>query len=257
MTKNVQPSAYVRELFSSAQGEGIHVGRRQLFIRFCECHRACRYCDTPRERAESVRIETAPGRGEYVTEPNPVAVPRLLDLTDIVNSPESAHDDLFLTGGEPLLHAGFLAEFLPAVRRRTGLPVHLETSGDLPDALEQVIGWIDHVLMDIKLPSVTGEQETWAAHQSFLERLNSAGVQTTVKVVVHADTAAADLQTATDLLQHSGGSADVVLQPLTAGSLGGSPPTPEQLLLWQSQMKRSIGRCVRIIPQCHKWIGLL
>ena len=39
--------ANVSEIFVSFQGEGVHAGRRQLFVRFGGCPLRCRYCDTP------------------------------------------------------------------------------------------------------------------------------------------------------------------------------------------------------------------
>ncbi len=38
---------YLSEIFVSFQGEGLHVGRRHLFLRLSGCHLRCRYCDTP------------------------------------------------------------------------------------------------------------------------------------------------------------------------------------------------------------------
>ncbi|HPX77174.1 MAG TPA: 7-carboxy-7-deazaguanine synthase QueE, partial [Methanobacterium sp.] len=37
----------ISEIFSSIQGEGKLVGRRQVFIRFSGCNLTCNYCDTP------------------------------------------------------------------------------------------------------------------------------------------------------------------------------------------------------------------
>ncbi|MFA7368203.1 MAG: 7-carboxy-7-deazaguanine synthase QueE, partial [Kiritimatiellales bacterium] len=169
MNKTSQMTAFVSEIFSSAQGEGINIGRRQLFVRFCECHRNCLYCDTPVERTKSVQIEREPGSGQFEQLPNPLSVKQLLELLTGLNRPEFAHDDLFITGGEPLLQADFLIDFLIEARKQLDLPVHLETSGDLPEPFEKTVEWIDHVLMDIKLPSVTGEPEAWEMHRAFLD----------------------------------------------------------------------------------------
>ena len=39
-------SGYISEVFRSVQGEGIYVGRSQVFVRFCGCSLACVYCDS-------------------------------------------------------------------------------------------------------------------------------------------------------------------------------------------------------------------
>jgi organic radical activating enzyme len=255
--KETHPTAYLSEIFSSAQGEGLHIGRRQLFVRFCECHRNCLYCDTPVERVPAVRIEREPGSGRFDLLPNPLSARQLLEELYAVNRPECAHDDLFITGGEPLLQADFLAELLPKARLRLHLPIHLETSGDLPEPFAKICGAVDHVLMDIKLPSVTGEPESWELHRTFLDQIENEGIGATIKLVVSADTSEADLAEAAELIRASGSAAAVVLQPMTAASKTDRVPTAQQVLAWQSTMARTLGRSVRIIPQCHKMMGLL
>jgi organic radical activating enzyme len=257
MSQKKQLSAFVSEIFSSAQGEGVNIGRRQLFVRFCECHRNCLYCDTPVERTDAVSIEREPGSGRFESVPNPLSAKQLLELLDGLNCPESAHDDLFITGGEPLLQADFLAVFLPKALKRLNLPVHLETSGDLPEPFAKVTDWIDHVLMDIKLPSVTGEPEAWEMHRAFLDIIEREEIGATIKLVVSADTSDSDLAKAAEIIRMSGSQAAVVLQPMTAASKTNRVPTAKQVLTWQSQMAVALGRSVRVIPQCHKMMGLL
>lgn len=257
MSKADKITAFVSEIFSSAQGEGVNIGRRQLFVRFCECHRNCLYCDTPVERTKTVAIEREPGSGKFESVPNPLSVRQLVDLLVELNRPETAHDDLFITGGEPLLQADFLTAFLPEARKRLDLPVHLETSGDLPEEFAKVTEWIDHVLMDIKLPSVTGEAAAWEMHRDFLDIIEHEETGATIKLVVGADTLDADLARSAEIIRASGSLAAVVLQPMTAASKTDRVPTAKQVLTWQSQMACDIGRSVRVIPQCHKLMGLL
>jgi 7-carboxy-7-deazaguanine synthase len=257
MTQKTQCTAFVNEIFSSAQGEGVHIGRRQLFVRFCGCHRKCVYCDTPCERTDTVRIETVPGSGNFKQVPNPLDCDALIKLLKMLYGVVCVHDDLFLTGGEPLLHAEFLTAFLPQAKAEFGLPVHLETSGDLVDAFEQIADRIDHVLMDIKLPSVTGQPQTWMKHQRFMEAIHARRISTTIKLVVSADTAEEDLAEAIELMTATQTEADVVLQPMTAASKTDRVPTAQQVLHWQAEMACSLKRTVRIIPQSHKLMGLL
>lgn len=257
MTEEKQQTAFVSEIFSSAQGEGVKIGRRQLFVRFSGCHRSCIYCDTPFERTETTAVERDPGSGEFDSVPNPMTAEQLLTLLFDLHSEVIAHDDLFITGGEPLLQADFLADFLPKARNRLKLPVHLETSGDLVIPFVSIAEHIDHVLMDIKLPSVTGESETWEAHQRFMEKIRDDEMSATIKLVVSADTTEADLAESVELITATDSCADVVLQPMTAALKTDRVPSAKQVLKWQSDMARALGRTVRVIPQCHKLMGLL
>ncbi|MFO7563346.1 MAG: glycyl-radical enzyme activating protein [Enhygromyxa sp.] len=55
-----------------------------------------------------------------------------------------------LSGGEPVLHARFLQEFLP-LAKRAGLHVAIETSGEYPfRLLESLLPWLDLILFDVK-----------------------------------------------------------------------------------------------------------
>ncbi|MFA5688963.1 MAG: 7-carboxy-7-deazaguanine synthase QueE [Kiritimatiellales bacterium] len=250
-------TAYISEIFSSAQGEGVNIGRRQLFVRVCDCHRDCLYCDTETARTDSVRIETVPGSGKFSFAPNPLSPAKLLDLLQQLNAPQLAHADLFITGGEPLLQVEFLGKFIPTAKHTLKLPVHLETSGDLPDAFAKIAPAVDHILMDIKLPSVTGEPGTWNAHAAFLALINEYKISATIKLVVNSATSDDDLKTAADLIRTSQTPAAIVLQPMTAALRMKNVPTAQQILMWQSNISCAIGRGVRIIPQSHKMMGLL
>jgi 7-carboxy-7-deazaguanine synthase len=257
MENTCNSTAFVSEIFSSAQGEGVNIGRRQLFVRFCECHRRCLYCDTNVERTEFLRVELEPGGDQFLNEPNPVSRERLLELIIQANRPECAHDDLFITGGEPLLYADFLAKLLPETRKTIDLPVHLETSGDKPAEFARIAPWIDHVLMDIKLPSVTGEAGTWDEHLEFLKQIIRFGAGATIKLVVNADTEQDDFKRAAGIIREAESEFPVILQPMTATLQSDRVPTAKQVLDWQSQMAVALGQCVRIIPQTHKIMGLL
>ena len=43
---NLTNKVKIKEIFASIQGEGIFVGVKQIFVRFCRCNLACKYCDT-------------------------------------------------------------------------------------------------------------------------------------------------------------------------------------------------------------------
>ncbi len=262
------PTARAIEVFSGIQGEGLNVGTRQIFIRFAGCDLRCDYCDSAHTwtAPDTCRIEKTPGDRDFEVHPNPVPLPLFLDWIDRQNQP-GLHDSISLTGGEPLLHAAFLAEFLPQLKQRTGLPLYLESGGHRPQQLQRILPYLDLVGMDIKLPSVSGETH-WQAHQEFLSLCCAAGVDVFVKIIVSDDTLETDLEQAAQLVAQVNPQVTVFLQPVTplnageTANFGDRPPhaikspAPTKVLAWQGVMKRWL-KPVRVVPQTHKMLGQL
>ncbi len=113
----VTPTARLVEVFSAIQGEGLNVGTRQIFIRFALCDLRCHFCDSAHtwNAPATCRIERSPGLRDFEIHSNPVPLPILIEWVEQQNLP-CLHDSISLTGGEPLLHAPFLTQFLPQVR---------------------------------------------------------------------------------------------------------------------------------------------
>ncbi|MFB2934542.1 7-carboxy-7-deazaguanine synthase QueE [Aerosakkonemataceae cyanobacterium BLCC-F154] len=252
------PKARLIELFSAIQGEGLNVGTRQIFIRFAICDLRCQYCDSAHtwQTPPTCKIEQTPGKRDFLNYPNPIELTSLLSWVEKQNQP-ALHDSISLTGGEPLLHANFLFQFLPEVRKITGLPIYLETGGHRPEELAMVLPYLDSVGMDIKLPSVSGENY-WSAHQEFLKLCHDANVETFVKLIVSSQTNPKELELAGELVANCDPKIPIFLQPVTP--IPNQPtilaPAPDLVLEWQGLMKRFVKQ-VRVIPQTHKMIGQL
>ncbi len=241
--------APVFEIFSGIQGEGVMVGVRQVFVRLCGCNRHCRFCDT-REACEptaACAVEQAAGARRFAQWPNPLSVGQVLEALDALDAPRGLHHSVSLTGGEPLVHPGFVAALCPALRER-GLGAYLETNGTLPDALGHVVEALDHVAMDVKLESATGEPTPWDAHRRFLALAAAHDPQ--VKAVVCAATTPDELARLAEMVAAVAADAPVVLQPVTAVP-GVLPPSPMQVLAMQGTLRRRLPN-VRVIPQVHK-----
>jgi len=245
-------SAYLAEIFSGIQGEGLYLGERQLFIRFCGCNLRCRYCDTPgaTRRRKEFRVEKRPGGRVFVRRRNPVRVERLVSLVHGMCMDGRLHRAVVLTGGEPLLHAEFLSLFLPEARDACGR-VYLETNATLPDALGQLLRWIDVVSADVKLRSVTDEEPRYVENVRFLRA--AGGKDLFVKMVVGSRTSLSELCKAVDVVASVDEEIPVVLQPVTARG-GVRPPSPGKLLEMQAAAAGLV-RTVRVIPQLHKLMG--
>ncbi|MCT7950141.1 7-carboxy-7-deazaguanine synthase QueE [Ancylothrix sp. C2] len=262
-------NARLIEVFSAIQGEALNIGTRQIFIRFAICDLRCSYCDSAHtwQVPAQVRIERTPGLRDFEFHANPVQISDLLTWVERQNQP-GLHDSISLTGGEPLLHAPFLVEFLPLVKRLTGLPIYLETGGHRPTELAMVLHDLDSVGMDIKLPSVSGESH-WEAHRQFLQLCVDAEKEVFVKIIISSETVAGELEKAAELVAAVSEKVPVYLQPVTPlreeekARMKGEKndklllaPSPEQVLQWQGLMKRYLKQ-VRVIPQTHKMLNQL
>ncbi len=231
------------------------MGERHLFVRFCGCHRACRFCDTVGERTNTVLIEKVPGSGQFEQVPNPLSVEQLMGIIRELNE-KKTNRRISLTGGAPLLQAQYLQKLLPPLCG-DGHSIYLETAGDMPMQLKSIIEWIDIVAMDVKLSSVTKEKNTFPAHWQFLKTCRDWDVDVFTKLVLSAETDEAELIQAVEGIKKAGGEDTlIVIQPMTKAVKTKAVPAGEQLLRWQEMAGRLMPN-VRIIPQTHKMLEML
>ena len=253
-------SASLVEIFSSFQGEGPHVGRSTLFVRFGACDLRCRWCDSPHtwKAGPRCRIED-PARGERVIA-NPVPLAEVVAAAEALDL--ARHRFVSLTGGEPLLQPEAVRAIADALRAR-GPRILLETHGLATHALERVIDAIDVVSMDWKLaseveradhPRGAAREEFHAEHAAFLRIALRAG-ETYVKVVVTPATRDEELDALARHLAAVDPAVPLVIQPVTPrGPVEQSPPAA-QLLAWQARLEQQL-RDVRVIPQTHPGLGV-
>lgn len=240
---------YLSEIFLSFQGEGLHAGRRQLFLRFSGCHLRCRYCDTPAslERTPTLNIHT--GVDTVSVARNPLSADEVIAHALPIVEAAGGADGVAVTGGEPLLQADFLGELLADTRWPR--PRMLETSGTQPERLKTVLPVVDCISMDIKLPSNTGEPAFWDSHALFLAA--SAG-KAYVKILVDEATHLADVEQAGRLVRDTAPDSPVFLQPIT-GELGRVDLTPATLRRFFDCLRGDL-RDVRVLPQTHKMLAI-
>ncbi len=124
--------APIMEVFSSIQGEGLLIGRRQIFVRFAGCNLDCSYCDTAESRNSSAGRETT--------------LDELQKKIESILTPD--FHSISFTGGEPLLQADFIKKFLEKNKFKS----LLETNGSLPEEVKKIADLISHASVDIKLP---------------------------------------------------------------------------------------------------------
>ena len=87
--------APIIEVFSSIQGEGLYIGKRQIFVRFAGCNLNCKYCDT--------------SNSKMVFSGKEMSVTELHDKINNLITPD--FHSISFTGGAPLLQADFIKKF--------------------------------------------------------------------------------------------------------------------------------------------------
>jgi 7-carboxy-7-deazaguanine synthase len=237
---------WVYEIFASIQGEGIYCGQRQTFVRLAGCNLACDYCDTAAARdpnPPTCQIELVPGSGEVTEIANPMTVEHVAGYCR-----DFERNVVTITGGEPLVQADFV-ELLLGELKTAGLLTHLETNGTLFRELAGVVRHIDVVAMDMKLPSAAGSDDCWDEHERFLEI--ASGTELFVKVVVSAATTEGEIRRCSDLISFVDRYIPLVIQPVT----GAQTPSGELLMKLQDVASEKLADA-RVIPQCHKALGL-
>ncbi|MDD5073463.1 MAG: 7-carboxy-7-deazaguanine synthase QueE [Candidatus Omnitrophica bacterium] len=229
-----QPTAKVTEVFLSIQGEGVYAGEDHVFVRFHGCNLRCAFCDTPQPEA-----------------PEESSIRAVVDKVFDADKGKKAKA-VTITGGEPLLHTHFLKVLLPALKER-GYKIHLDTNGTLPDKAKEVIGLVDVIAMDIKLPSSTKNRHFWEEHFEFLKAAKEKEVF--IKMVVTNETHDADVEKAVALIESIDRNIPLIFQPASAFGEFKGVPENAKLLDWQKKALAKL-KDVRVIPQLHKIKGV-
>lgn len=239
-------TGWVYEVFSSIQGEGLYCGQRQTFVRLAGCNLSCSYCDTaPAQdhRPMFCRIEEPACSGRFAEIANPVSVEDIVGACGRLGAKV-----ISLTGGEPLMQAEFAGELMRQLKAN-GFSTHLETNGTLWNELADVIQHVDVVAMDIKLPGADG-RDYWEESARFLNA--ASGKQVFVKIVAAPDTSVDLIGRCAELIANTGKDIPLIIQPVT----GREPVLGDTLIRLQEAASRQLSD-VRVIPQCHKILGIL
>lgn len=223
--------ANIKEVFLSIQGEGLWIGKRQIFIRFAGCNLSCDFCDTKDAQGKVKECYMFKERTE-----NPVHI----DILKKHISKKIFHS-ISLTGGEPLLQVDFIKAFL----KEKEYLVYLDTNGTLPYEFETIKEKIDFVCMDIKLPSSTKQRPFFKEHKKFLKNINNGFV----KIVITKETMKEDFLSAVKIIKDIDVKIPLVIQP------HGLKREFSTLFRFQRMALKEL-RDVRIIPQIHKCLGI-
>ena len=225
--------AKISEIFMSYQGEGSFAGHRQLFVRFYGCNISCEFCDTPLENYKTFTIESL--------------MSKIMDFDD-------NYSEIALTGGEPLLHADFINEFVSLYTKHRKHKIYLESNGTLPDELSKVVSLIDIIAMDIKLPSSTKDvKDFWKMHKDFINIAIDKKKELIVKAVITGDTVFCDIQKMVDTLCGIKEKYTIVIQPVTPGGVLIKKAEADNLNFFKGYVQQKLKKETLLLGQMHKY----
>ncbi len=247
------------------------MGQRQVFCRTAGCTLGCVWCDTQYSHSPSSEYVVC-GLEETVRTGPVDAVTASGEILRVTGEMGSV-DTVSITGGEPLEQP----EFVTAIARlltTAGKKVYLETNGVHAGALEVILPYIDILAMDMKLPSAIGS-DLWPQHEAFISRIKgtpfvpgNSGSEATfekkdvfVKVVIDGRSRLEEIETAAGIVARISAGIPLILQPES-----GTLMSPEASGLDRREFRKLIEDCVRmagdvleevrVIPQCHKILGI-
>ncbi|WP_175265703.1 7-carboxy-7-deazaguanine synthase QueE [Methanothrix thermoacetophila] len=252
--QSISTEGYIGEIFTSLQGEGPLLGRRQIFVRLSGCSLRCSYCDTRKylKRTEMCRIEASPGSRVFVEIRNPITVDKTIECVKLHAAP-GIHS-VSITGGEPLEQPKF-TETLAEDLKSLGMRVYLETNGCSFEYFSNIAEHIDIAAIDVKLPGTVGcsrvQCDSLIENElACLRRSSEMGVYTIAKLVVLPDTAEHELERVCREMP----SVDaIVIQPVS-----GQRMSESKLMALHSIAARYLGpENAMVIPQMHKALGMM
>ena len=119
----------ISEIFYSIEGEGIEIGRPEIFIRLTGCNLRCTWCDT-----------------KYALENG-----KEMDIEEIIQEVgRYPCKNISITGGEPLLQRKELLELVRQLKE-LGYWIQINTNGTVFD--DEIFELVDLISMDAKCPS--------------------------------------------------------------------------------------------------------
>lgn len=164
----------------------------------------------------------------------------------------SDFNSLEITGGEPLLHADYIKQFL----EKYPYKAMLETNATLPGEMSKLTDVIDIVSMDIKLPEYFKSHEVWRdiylKELETIKILEDSNTKYYIKIVVSPTTKKQDIaDIMEDISKVASAECEVIIQPVSPMSLW-----DDKSRLFKISEIVGTNFNVSIIPQIHKYMNI-
>lgn len=220
----------INSIYRATEGEGIHIGTPQIFVRFQGCHIGCVNCDTK---------ETWDFDPAYTK-----------SLDEVMEKVEVLSQDVIkrvsITGGDPL-HPSHVPSLLALVKelKARNYWVNVEAAGTR--VVKEVFDLVDFVSFDIKTPST----QVKTSKELLLKFLQEYGHKAQIKAVV-ADKK--DFETVFDAFYFAKQNEAPVASWCLTPCFEPGEKFPMNRFQQVVQLNENYGTPFRVIGQQHKWV---
>ena len=219
----------INSIYRATEGEGIHIGTPQIFVRFQGCHIGCVNCDSK---------ETWDFDPSYT-----------ISLEEVMEKVEVLSQDVIkrvsITGGDPLhpSHIPSLLELVKELKARNYF-INIEAAGTR--VVKEIFDLVDFISYDMKTPST----EVRTSKELLLRFVKEYGTKAQIKAVVADKRDFESVFDAYHFVQNN----DAPLAPwcLTPCYEPGEA-FPMNRFQQVIQLNESFGLPFRVIGQQHKW----
>lgn len=153
----------VNSIYRATEGEGIHIGTPQIFVRFQGCHVGCVNCDT-----------------KETWEFDPVYTTSLDEVMEMIETlSQNIIKRVSITGGDPLhpSHVPSVIELVRELRKRNYF-INIEAAGTR--VVKEIFDEVDFISFDFKTPSTTVK----VSRELLAKFLQDYGQKSQIKAVI-------------------------------------------------------------------------
>lgn len=220
----------INSIYRATEGEGIHIGIPQIFVRFQGCHVGCVNCDTK---------ETWDFDPAFTT-----------TIDDVMEKVETLSQNIIkrisITGGDPL-HPSHIPSLLVLISelKNRGYWINIEAAGTR--IVKEVFDQVDFISYDFKTPSTTVR----TSKDILLKFIQEYGYKAQIKAMV-ADKK--DFEATYDAFHFVKGALNPQVPWCLTPCYEPGEQFPMNRFQQVVQLNESFGLPFRVIGQQHKWV---
>lgn len=220
----------INSIFRATEGEGIHIGTPQIFVRFQGCHVGCVNCDTK----ESWEFDPS-----YTK-----SLDEVMEQVEVLS--QGIIKRVSITGGDPLhpSHIPSLLELIKELKERQYF-INIEAAGTR--IVKEVFDLVDFISYDFKTPSTSVK----TSKDLLLKFIQEYGDKSQVKAVV-ADKK--DFEATFDAFHFVKTSGTKQIPWCLTPCYEPGEAFPMNRFQQVVQLNESFGLPFRVIGQQHKWV---